>query len=311
MTTLPNLTTSRYGDSAAPSWRAVDWPAHERHAVVDGCRVNYVDIGAGDETVLFVHGFSGTWRWWLETLPAIARSRRAIAVDLPGCGASQMPLQPITIELWCRTLDTLCERLGLARVTVAGFSLGTVVAPQMAVRHAERIDRLVLAGGPVFSASRLLRHPLRTTRSQPRMTSVVVSELLSAPLPLPARLKHQLACRPGLRELAFAAYARHPRRLAPDVIANAVLPGLGAPGAIPSLRDALHHDVYAELEQIACPVLAVNGADDKLVPAADIDELERRLPHARSRVFADTGHWVQLERAAAFNAELESFLEDA
>src|ERR1039457_3620777 len=81
-----------YGVSDRPDWRTVAWRSHLRAVTVDGRRVHLVDIGSGSETpVLFVHGLGGRWQNWIENIPRVSRTRRVVALDLPGFGRSQVP----------------------------------------------------------------------------------------------------------------------------------------------------------------------------------------------------------------------------
>ena len=60
-----------------------------------------------------VHGLSGCWQNWLENLPHFGRTHRAIALDLPGFGASPMPSWPIDMPAYGRLLHYFCEKLGV------------------------------------------------------------------------------------------------------------------------------------------------------------------------------------------------------
>src|SRR4029453_170081 len=106
-----------YGETAQPDWRQVDWRAHLRQVEINGRPVNYVDIGSGSrDPVVFVHGLGGQWQNWLENIPRVAQERRVIALDLPGFGISPLPREEITIPGYGRTVNELCERLGIGQV---------------------------------------------------------------------------------------------------------------------------------------------------------------------------------------------------
>jgi pimeloyl-ACP methyl ester carboxylesterase len=128
-------TGDRYGETALPDWREVDWRAHMHSAEIDGRPVNYVDIGSGErEPIVFVHGLGGQWQNWLQNIPRAARERRVVALDLPGFGLSAMPRDEITISGYGRVVDTLCDRLGLGRVDVVGNSMGGYIAAEVAIQ---------------------------------------------------------------------------------------------------------------------------------------------------------------------------------
>ncbi len=103
------------GDRLARTLRRVELP---------GASVNYVEIGEGPP-VLFIHGISGSWQNWLENLPAFGRRFRAIALDLPGFGASPMPEWELDIPTYGRLIRDFCEKLDLGNdVALVGNSLG-------------------------------------------------------------------------------------------------------------------------------------------------------------------------------------------
>ena len=133
---------SDYGNPD-PEWQRVDWRRHLHQLDLPGARVNYVEIGEG-EPILFVHGISGSWQNWLENLPHFARGRRAIALDLPGFGASPMPSWPIDMPAYGRLLHDFCEKLGIEGATVVGNSMGGFIAVEAVTAAPGHFERLVL-----------------------------------------------------------------------------------------------------------------------------------------------------------------------
>src|SRR4051812_33984771 len=124
-----------YGATASPDWRTVDWRPHLRHLVIDGRKVNYVDYGPADsggrEPVVFVHGLGGCWQNWLENIPrAAAEGRRAIALDLPGFGFSEMPRDDISISGYGRVVNALLDELDVGEAGVVGKLIGGVLSPR-------------------------------------------------------------------------------------------------------------------------------------------------------------------------------------
>jgi pimeloyl-ACP methyl ester carboxylesterase len=138
-----------------------------RFVEVDGLRVHYRDEGSGPVLVL-IHGLTASlfdWDAWAERL----RGRfRVIRLDLPGHGLTGPDPQgrygwPAMADLVVRLLD----RLGVDRAGVAGNSLGGAVAWQLAARHPDRVDRLILVapvgypiGGEMPFVLRLLANPV-------------------------------------------------------------------------------------------------------------------------------------------------------
>ncbi len=293
-----------YGVPAEPRWRDVDWPAATHTATVGGRAVNYVELGSGERAVLFVHGLGGSWQNWLENIPATAAAGyRAIALDLPGFGRSQMPAEPISITGFARAADGLCDVLGLDRVAVVGNSMGGFTAAEMALRHPDRVERLVLVDAAGISTA-LGRNAISERIGRLLVTGVIGGGGSAAPSL--DKMMH-LMRRPGFVHFGLGAVARHPTLLSRELLVEQ-LQSLGSPGFDPALEAILSYRFVDRLGEIACPTLIVQGTDDVLVPLGDAYEFERRIPQATTLILADTGHVPMFERPATFNGALLEFL---
>src|SRR5919202_3088484 len=152
---------SDYGAHDPPDWREIDWRRHLRDVDVAGRRVHYVDLGEGDDPpFLLVHGLSGNWQNWLENIPRLSTERRVVALDLPGFGQSDDPVEKITMSGYGRAVDELAERLGLGEVVLVGNSMGGFVAAETAIQIPERVERLVLVLAAGITSSSLRREPV-------------------------------------------------------------------------------------------------------------------------------------------------------
>ncbi len=288
-----------YGVSMEPDWRRVDWPSHLHDIKLAGRSVQYVDFGEGDgPPVLFVHGLGANWQNWLENLTVIGEERRAIALDLPGFGRSEMPADRVSISNYARIVEELCTRLDLGPVVLVGNSMGGFIGAEIAISYQQRVERLVLAAAAGISVTNAFRRP--TVTAARASTAAGIFRLT----------KHrEVVARPRLRHIALAPVVRHPTRLKADLTYE-VMQALGKPGYVPALDALLVYDFRDRLEEIRCPTLLVWGEKDMLVPVADADEFERRIPNARKVVLEDTGHAPMIERPRAFNRELLEFLDE-
>jgi pimeloyl-ACP methyl ester carboxylesterase len=287
-----------YGRPATPDWRDIDWQDYLRECEVAGRRMRYVELGSGDPPVVFVHGLGGNWQNWLENLPAAARHRRTIAMDLPGFGESEMPDGEISISNYADWVAELLDAVGGERAVVVGNSMGGFVVCELAIAHPKRVSGLVLCASAGISATNVRRHPLMTfVRAGTAIASWVSAN------------SHLVAARPRSRHLATAMVFRHPSRLPADLTAE-VMKGAGKPAFMQGLEACLSYDFRDRLNEIECPTLIVWGAEDVIVPSQDADEFNRHIPHARKVVFDETGHCPMLERPREFNRCLVEFLGD-
>jgi pimeloyl-ACP methyl ester carboxylesterase len=293
-----------YGPVGPSEWLDVDWREHQRWVRVHDRWANVVDLGAGGEAepIVFVHGLSGCWQNWLENIPHFARTRRVVAVDLPGFGFSEMPAERITIPGYGRFLDALFAELEIAAVCVVGNSMGGFIGAELAISAPQRVERLVLVSAAGLTSEHM--------RSEPGLAALRRLEvLLGHGGARVAKGADRLARRPGTRVSALGLVVAHPSRLPAPLVAEQ-LRGIGKPGFLDALDGLTDYPIRHRLPEIACPTLIVWGAKDRLVPVRDAYLFERLIPGSRAVVWADTGHVPQVERPAAFNRAVEAFLAE-
>ena len=293
------LADEGYGATAQPDWRETDWREHLHQLEVAGRRVNYVDMGSGDEPpVLFVHGLGGAWQNWLENIPHVAQERRALAVDLPGFGRSEMPRYDISISGYGRSVHSFCEQLGLEQVVLVGNSMGGFVAAETAIQFPQLVERLTLVSAAGLSITNLMRRP-----------AVTWGRVAAALGSYGAANSHAAVTRPVIRHLSLGFVMRHPTRLRTDLCWEQVHAS-GTPGFRDALEALLDYDFRDRLGEISCPTLIVWGKEDMMVPVKDADEFERLIPNSRKVLMDDTGHVPMLERPVKFNDCLMEFLAE-
>jgi pimeloyl-ACP methyl ester carboxylesterase/DNA-binding CsgD family transcriptional regulator len=87
---------------------------------------------------------SPVWRNWLEGL---GQSHAVVRYDERGCGLSDWDVDELSIDRWVSDLETVVDAAGMERFTLLGISQGAAIAIVYAVRHPERVERIVLYGG--------------------------------------------------------------------------------------------------------------------------------------------------------------------
>ena len=287
---------SDYGNPD-PEWRRIDWRQQMHRVELPGASVNYVEIGEG-EPIVFVHGISGSWQNWLENLPHFGRGRRAIALDLPGFGASPMPSWPIDMPAYGRLLHDFCEKLGIEGATVVGNSMGGFIAVEAVTAAPGHFERLVLV-----SAAGIIN----TWNPEERALATAWAWKVFGPQY--HRRSRFIVARPRARELVFRPFVRYPARLREDLLLEQIESGLKqADGFGEALHAVIRHDIRERLAEIGIPTMVLWGQSDRVIPMAAALSYHRRIPHSRLEIFERTGHVPQLERPARFNAVLDDFL---
>lgn len=235
----------------------------------DGIEFFVRERGRG-RPVVIINGLGGLAEMLepIETL--LATSGRTIAVELPGGGRSPTPRRPLSISALGKVTAVLLDELGLEQVDVLGFSLGGIVAQQLAHEAPTRIRRLALAGtacgwGSVPGSLESLTLMAMPFRFHSRTLYERTAKLLG-----PADRKLMLRL-PGLSE----ARLEHP----PPLLGYAYQLTAGA------LWSSL-----TWLSSVRVPTLVLSGEEDRLVPAANGVQLARLLPESRLHVVPGEGH---------------------
>jgi 3-oxoadipate enol-lactonase len=261
--------------------------------VASNGRVNlhWESFGEGP-AVLLVAGQGMTVQGWWATIPVLAASFRVIAFDNRDTGGSSRVPLPYSVAHMAQDAVAVLDAAGEQRAHVYGISLGSLVAQEVALRHPDRVEALVLgassAGG--FAAYK------------PPPTSFAQTFLVRAGAM-------------GPEEAEWAAvpytYGEKTRRLHPERIATDIAKRLSSP---PEPVAYLHqaaavasHDAYERLNQMAAPTLVVHGEQDVFIPPANALVLAERIPGAQRRLWPDAGHMYPIDEPRA-DREIARFL---
>lgn len=269
-------------------------PELGRTLVIDGVSTNFHEAGEG-EPLLLLHGSGpgvSAWANWRLNLPELARRFRVVAPDLLGFGyTGPAPEGRYGLDGWLRHLLGLLDALALPRVHVVGNSFGGALALALAVRHPERVGRLVLMGsvGLPFPITPGLDQVWGYTPSVANMRALldlfafdrgrVTDEL--------AELRYRASIRPGVQE-NFAAMFPAPRQQWVDALAQP----------------------EAALAALPHETLILHGREDRVIPPASSERLFHLIPHAQLHLFGECGHWTQIEHAGRFNRLVGDFLAE-
>ncbi len=150
------------GDAASSPAAAL--PQQEVHfcTASDGVRIAYASAGQGVPLVKAANWLNHLeYDWhspiWSHLLHALAAECQLIRYDERGNGLSDWDVDDISFEAFVRDLETVVDAAGLKRFSLFGISQGAAVSIAYAVRHPERVERLILYGG--FARGRTRRNP--------------------------------------------------------------------------------------------------------------------------------------------------------
>jgi 3-oxoadipate enol-lactonase len=253
----------------------------------NGARLHYEDGGEGPP-LLLIAGIPAIADDWLPLAePLRERGRRVIAFDNRGSGESETTPGPYTTALLADDAAALLDSLDAAPAHVFGMSLGGMIAQELALRHPQKVRRLVLGCTHSGFADAIQPEP-------------AVGRAFAAPVDTwPERIEL-------LAPFAFARGA-DPALVEP-FIAKKRGDAQSDTGYRAQTDAVIAHDATGRLAQIAAPTLVITGDDDRVIPAANSERIADAIPNARLEVIAGAGHLFFLERPAETLAVLERFL---
>lgn len=283
-----SVETSRY---RRRSDRVVTPAGHdiERDVVVDGLRMHTRRRpGSATPPVVLIHGIGGSMESWtplLERMP----DRDVVMIDCPGVGRSERPALPIRVPTIADYVLGAVRQLGIERADVLGFSLGGVVAQEIAHRAPGFVRRLVL----VATICGVWVHPAGPT---------VQRALLST-----RRYRDRAAAARDIPVLAGGRTARDPEVLAAILRDREGHPP-GRLGYHFQQLAVLGWTSFLWLPQLRTPTLVLHGEDDPVVRVANAHLMAWRIPDATTEVVPGAGHMLLFDEPEKTAPIVEGFL---
>jgi len=286
-------------EDTAPPEQLAD--PNSRFIEVNDLQVHYKTVGAGEPTLLLLHGFGASVFSWREVMEPLGERGTVVAFDRPAFGLTERPLSweesanPYTPEAQVALVVGLMDALSVEEAILVGNSAGGTVAVNAALKHPERVEALVLVDAAIYEGG-----------GAPSW----IRPLLQAPQV--DRLGPLLARQIEVRGDAFLEGAWHdPSKIKPEDRAGYRKP-LRAENwdrALWELTKASNQPNLAErIEEIVLPALVISGDDDRVVPVESSVRLAEELPNAELVVIPNCGHVPHEECPGAFLDTVEDFL---
>lgn len=244
------------------------------------------EAGTG-QPVVFLHGLGGTRTAWGPQLRGLAHGFRCIAWDMPGYGGSA-PLEPLTYSGIADSVVALLDTLDIEHADLVGLSFGGMHALHTAIRHPDRVHRMVLANtSPAFGMDGTSADDWRAARLAPLdrgetpadAAEFVVDAITTKPLD------------PHIRQETIDAFGQISSR--------------GFRAAVECLPT---NDVREHLMTIRHESLVIVGERDQETPVSYAQVLANGLANARIEILEGTGHLSPAESPEHFNQLVAHFL---
>lgn len=272
-----------------PPWQPV-------HLTRDGIRLAHIEAGPitpQGHPLLLINGWTGDHGVFTPQIVHFARTRRVVAINLRGHGASDAPEGAYTMEGFADDIAWQCRTLGLAKPVVIGHSLGGAVGLELCGRHPDlaaglvMIDTIVLPSPGAAGSAEI--EGLLAGVGGPDYRSVVRD------------MAWAIGCdydHPARRQALFDTFILGPCLRTPQHVAYSALRNM--------LR---HHDPVPAARACRIP-MAYISADVPLVEAArDLDRLRELCPQLVTAKTLLAGHFNTIEVADQVNAMIDRFLD--
>lgn len=265
-------------------------------AQVRDLRIHYLEAGAGDP-VLLIHGFPTSSHLWRNVMPEIAKTHRAIAIDLPGYGLSDKPLDAkYNFRFFDDVLEGFVDALGIPSTHLVVHDLGGPVGLHWAVRHPGRVNRVVVLNTLVYPqtswAVKLFLLALKTPG---------VRDYLVSPNGLVASMKFGVVHKERLNRPVLTPYTAPFKETA----ARKALIQAGSGLSIRGLAE-----IAEKLPTLDLPIRAIYGENDRILPdiAKTMQRLARDVPGTEVTSLAGCGHFLQEDDAERVGQLIAQFL---
>jgi pimeloyl-ACP methyl ester carboxylesterase len=263
-------------------------------AAVNGVQIFYQETGHG-LPLIWSHEFAGSWESWREQVRFFSRQYRVIVYNDRGYPPSSVPddAAAYSEEHSVEDLKQLMDALGIEQAHIGGLSMGGSITLKFGIAHPERCRSLIIAGAGSGTTHReqFLREREHTARVFEEQGTAAVAEFYTRG---PARV--QLLAKDPLAWQEFHdLFLQHSARGSANTFRE-----------VQGKRKTVF-EVEAEMRQMQVPALILVGDEDELCLEPALF-MKRTIPNAGLAVFPKSGHTINLEEPALFNAVVLDFL---
>ncbi|MBM4233877.1 MAG: alpha/beta hydrolase [Gammaproteobacteria bacterium] len=270
--------------------------AEDRFVMVDGVRLRYrewSEASADRPAVLLIHGFGNSLQSFRELAPRLADCCHVIAIDMPGYGLSDKPVDfDYHNGPQAKVLITAAKEIGLKRVIYVGHSLGGAVALQAAVLDPNARGLVLLNPGIIRTGV-------------PKIVQVTLP-----PLPrMSAKIFASRDFRSNFLKQSYVDPSIVTEKVMDDIMLGTRTEGYIA-GMTSLMKQYREGEEIALASQVKVPTLIPWGDQDKNKPLSEADELQAMIPGSRLVHFANAGHYVHEEAADGVAQTIKLWLQE-
>ena len=236
--------------------------------ILDGSIVHYEALGRG-RPIVFLHGWVGSWRYWINAMQIASTSFRAYAIDLFGFGDTTRDPMRYPIDRQADLINRFLEEMGIGKVALVGHDLGALVGFSFIKQWPKSVDRIMAVNCPLDYDS--VNSRMRTS---------------------------------SMAELVEWLAVRTPE--AASALADATKTDLQAVST--SLAGHQANSYFADIRNLGVPGLLVYSANDPSVTMPSQEKVDAFPSHMHQINLENSGHFPMIDNPNQFNRLMTDFL---
>jgi 3-oxoadipate enol-lactonase len=255
----------------------------------------YYEVHGEGEPLLLIGGFSQDVLGWFSQIAAYSRFYKVIVYDHRGVGRTEAPDVPWSMEMMADDAAGLMAGLGIEKAHVIGWSLGGMIAQELALKYPARISSLVLV----------------STFASPYYPGLYVME--AGAKMLQEGISQETYFQFLLLWINSEKFFEKPERVQKAIEMMMANPYPQSARAMFQLLDAFRQQPFTRdrLGQITAPALVIAGKQDILMPVKMSEEIAAGINNARLVVLDGAAHGIVMENWREFNQVVLDFLATA
>ena len=237
--------------------------------ILDGSMVHYEALGRG-RPIIFLHGWVGSWRYWINAMQIASTSFRAYALDLFGFGDSVNDPLRFSLDRQADLVKHFLEEMGIGKVALVGHNLGALVGFSYLKQWPQSVDRIMAINCPIEYSS-----------INARMRTAAIPELVDW---LAARTPEATSALSDASKVDLQAV-------------SASMAGLQA-----------NNNMLAGIRDLNVPCLFVSSPNDPAITMLSQEKIDSFPNHIHQVNLEGTGHFPMIDNPTQFNRLLTDFL---
>lgn len=252
----------------------------------DEVTVSFDNVGEGEPTLLFIHGWSNNRSIWDTQIEHFSQKHQIIAVDLPGFGKSGNNRNEWTMENFGKDIAEIVNQLKLDDVVVVGFSMGAPVAIEAARQIPDKIEGIVL-----------------------------VDNIQQIEMQIPPPMAHfmdslmmDLINHPTQEKLVSGGFFKHNIDAATKRVME-LLDGASHIGWQESLKgymDWTNESCTKSVQAVKAPIVAINSD----MQPTNVEDWKKYSPTFKAKIVKDVGHVIMWDNPTEFNRLLKESIQE-